>query len=721
MGPDQGRLYSRYGVFSLIIWIALSISAFTLGQFYIDSVRDNTKKQALARAGVGAEALEQVLLRSVGVTETIQSLIQTRENLLLAGNKDGAAAIADQLSGIAAAEKFGVSQVTTIGADGWTTWSSTSDFTPTWLGDLKHFQAHVDGDHGIYVSKPLVGRASKRSTVQFTRRLNKPDGGFQGVTVVSFDLLKLSQTLADLRFGEDSVSTIWSIPDGELVARSLDAEKLLGRESDPDLQALVAARHSPSGTRDITISADGRRLLQAYRVVGQLPLLATVSLDADKELADADMLATWVFVAAAGLTLFAGTLLVLLVVAAARRQSGIELELVRSESRVAEIARARISQLLSGLPAAVYGANLAPDGAVLAFTITETAQRLTGWDMCELTSHQAWESKAKDIGTADWTAYFLRVIAYGDASVEYGFVRHDAAVAWLRDQARVVSRNDDGSFSVVGYVSDITRERTIQAQAFASSKLATLGEMATGLAHELNQPIATMSLAAENAAQMLEFKGSDGIQFALQRMGRIIKQAQRARTIINHLRIFGRQENEETGPVVLRAVMDGAMALVGSALRNSEVVVDINIDNDLPPCLGQLVLAEHVIVNLMLNARDAMEANPQDRPPSLLIKAMYDSSAEKIVVEIQDNGPGIPPALIERIFQPFFTTKEVGKGTGLGLSLCHGIMASFGGGIAARNVAGGGAVFVLTFCPCITQAEDKENDAPENIGVGVAA
>jgi PAS domain S-box-containing protein len=413
-----------------------------------------------------------------------------------------------------------------------------------------------------------------------------------------------------------------------------------------------------------------------------------------------------VFLAAAGLALFAGAVLALLAMSASRRRSALQLEFLRKEAEITEMARNRIAELLSGLPAAVYSANLGRGGEVLNFTITDTAQRLTGWNATDLVSRHDWETKARAVSEADWQGYFSQITEEGDGSIEYSFMRPDGVVAWLREQARVVRRDDDG-VSIVGYVSDITRERAIQAQAFATSKLATLGEMATGLAHELNQPIATMMLAAENAANALQNKGGDGIPFALQRMTRVVDQAARARTIINHLRIFGRQTDDEAGAVSLRAVVDGALTLVESALRSSDVAVDIAVDESLSPILAQIVLAEHVVVNLILNARDAMDANPPEQPRHLLIAAHEDKVAGKVQLVVQDSGPGVPETLLDRVFEPFFTTKEVGKGTGLGLSLCHGVMHSFGGSIMVRNAPEGGAVFVVTFHRAI---EHSDND-----------
>ena len=709
------RLTYRYWCVVLVAWLVLSGLAFGCGKLYVDRVHVERQEAALARASVGVQALEQVILRSVGVMDNIQSLVQIRENLLQTGNKEGAEAIAAHIRSITANEQFGVLQVSMIGADGWLTWSSISGSAPVWLGDRPHFLAHTNGDRGIYISKPVVGRVSKRWSMQFTRRMTNPDGSFRGVAVVSFDPLHLADTMASLGFGANSVSAIWSIPEGELVSRSKDADKLLGRPADPDLPALVAAKKAPSGVHVITSSVDGRRLFQAYRVVGQLPFVATVSLDAVHELNEEDMLSTWVFLAAAGFTLFVGAVIALFVMSAARRRSGMQLELVRKEAEVTERARNRIAELLSGLPAAVYGVNLTEDGAVQGFSITDTAQRLTGWSSDELESRDDWEGRARDLTEADWHAYHHKIISEGDASIEYSFVRPDGTVVWLRDQARVVKGTEASGAWVVGYVSDITRERAIQTQAFTTSKLATLGEMATGLAHELNQPIATMALAAENAANALEHRGAEAIQFALQRMERITGQAARARAIVDHLRIFGRQSNDETGPIALKSVVDGALTLVESALRSSSVKVDVEVPDNLPLVLAQVVLAEHVVVNLILNARDAMEANPPERLRHLAINARHDPLAETVVLTIQDTGPGVPASLLDRIFEPFFTTKEVGKGTGLGLSLCHGLMNSFNGSISVANATDGGAVFAAVFrCAGVSQ-DDADAPAPRAV------
>jgi len=121
------------------------------------------------------------------------------------------------------------------------------------------------------------------------------------------------------------------------------------------------------------------------------------------------------------------------------------------------------------------------------------------------------------------------------------------------------------------------------------------------------------------------------------------------------------------------------------------------MDDALPPVFGGFALIEQVLVNIILNARDAMAANSENALRYLVLSSSVNDTAGTVSLEISDTGPGIPPSVLDRIFEPFFTTKELGKGIGLGLSICHGIMTSFGGSISAENVPGGGAMFTLIF------------------------
>ena len=375
----------------------------------------------------------------------------------------------------------------------------------------------------------------------------------------------------------------------------------------------------------------------------------------------------------------------------------LEMERCRQEARMADLAREELATLLSALPAAIYSGVLEPGGKVTHFRLKGNAERLSGWQDSEFETWQAWARKAKSVEDVVWSAHFDKVIADGSAAIEYDFRHKRGSLVRFRDQARVVGRLESGQVEVIGYISDITRDHAIRTQAMTSAKLATLGEMATGLAHEINQPFAIMSLAAENSAKMLQERGPEGIGYTIDRLHRIRDQAARARSIIDHLRIFGGKGSETKSAVRLSEIIDGALLLVGGALRASGIKVVNALDASAPPVLAGLVLAEQVAVNLMMNALDAMEKNPEGSARHLMLRSSVDDEARTVSLLISDTGPGIPSSILDRLFDPFFTTKEVGQGIGLGLSICHGIMTSFGGTIAAGNAPEGGALFTLTF------------------------
>jgi C4-dicarboxylate-specific signal transduction histidine kinase len=173
----------------------------------------------------------------------------------------------------------------------------------------------------------------------------------------------------------------------------------------------------------------------------------------------------------------------------------------------------------------------------------------------------------------------------------------------------------------------------------------------------------------------------------------VLTQGQRAGEIIRHLRGYGHAGGGEVGPVDIGKAVDGALVLAGRPLAEASVVVEMDLPGDLPKVRGRLIQVEQVLLNLMINARDAMKAVPAESRRLRIFAAMED---EEVVIHVADSGPGVAPEAIGWLFEPFFTTKAVGEGTGLGLSLCRSMMEGFGGAISVRN-AEVGAVFSLRF------------------------
>ena len=252
---------------------------------------------------------------------------------------------------------------------------------------------------------------------------------------------------------------------------------------------------------------------------------------------------------------------------------------------------------------------------------------------------------------------------------------------------------EPGAVVLVGH--DETRRLEAEALIVQSSKLIRLGEMATSMAHELNQPLNVVKMAAQSAQMEMESvsPASHGdpqigelCSFVGDRLARIVSQADRAASIIDHMRIFGRVPKGPPPVVDAVASCRAAMGFVEHQLRHSGVAVRTHLDGVPQPVRCHPVLLEQVLVNLLLNARDSLLGNRVAAPRIELTAAAADGQLDILV---HDNGPGIPAALRGRVFEPFFTTKESGKGTGLGLAVSYGIVRDSGGTLDLLDVAEG--------------------------------
>lgn len=277
---------NRYTLLSILgVWIAAAGMSWTLAERHAERVEREAESAALTRAGVAAEAIEQALVRTLEATEALHALLQAKLTLSRDGDTAGVAAIESQLQTVARREKFGVLQVAFIGAGGELSWSSVSGWSPVDLSDREHFRVHREGRRGLFVSAPLVGRASGQWSVQLTRPLWEPSGAFAGVAVVSVDPLRLSRQLAALRFSDDSSITVLRT-DGTVIAHGSRQVEQLGRRLAPDTQLMAAMAASPNGSLRMT---DGALLeptrLVGYSVLRDAPLVVTVSLGAEYEVA----------------------------------------------------------------------------------------------------------------------------------------------------------------------------------------------------------------------------------------------------------------------------------------------------------------------------------------------------------------------------------------------------------------------------------------------------
>ncbi|MGF0242085.1 ATP-binding protein [Rhodococcus sp. IEGM1300] len=236
---------------------------------------------------------------------------------------------------------------------------------------------------------------------------------------------------------------------------------------------------------------------------------------------------------------------------------------------------------------------------------------------------------------------------------------------------------------------DNTEVRRSQQQLTQSAKMATLGEMATGLAHEINQPLNVMRMAIVNVLKRLS-NGDVQIDYLTDKLNRIDSQVQRAARVVDHMRVFGRRSEIEQHPFNPLQAIEGTLSLLADGMRGKGVDLRVGEACFEVQVRGYVDQLEQVLINLMVNARDALlgkrEADREFKP-WISVQAERDEHSVRLWVE--DNGGGIDPRLLEKIFEPFFTTKPVGVGTGLGLSVSYGIIENMGGRLSVSNSAEG--------------------------------
>ncbi len=227
--------------------------------------------------------------------------------------------------------------------------------------------------------------------------------------------------------------------------------------------------------------------------------------------------------------------------------------------------------------------------------------------------------------------------------------------------------------------------KTTQAQLIQSEKLSAVGQFVAGVAHELNNPLTSVIGFADLLQHTeLEAKYQSYVDH-------IAKNATRCHKIVNSLLGFSRQHEPERKPVHLNELADAVLEIVSYDLRTSNIAVTKEYQSDLPSIRGDSHQLQQVVLNIISNARQAMEAFRRDGK-IILRTGCTDTS---VWLRIKDNGPGIPRDILTRIFDPFFTTKPQGKGTGLGLSLSYGIMQEHHGRIYAESQPGEGTEFIL--------------------------
>jgi len=224
-----------------------------------------------------------------------------------------------------------------------------------------------------------------------------------------------------------------------------------------------------------------------------------------------------------------------------------------------------------------------------------------------------------------------------------------------------------------------------QIQLLQNEKMASLGKLAAGVAHQLNNPLGGIMLYSRLIQEEYELG-----EPAKDDLSRILKDAERCRDTVKELLVFSRQTRQEKQLHDINKALSRTLFLLEKQVLFQNILIETRLSSDIPLVLGDIQQLNHVFMNVILNAAQAMDGRGK-----LIISTRLSPDGEKVIIEISDTGPGISEDVLPHVFEPFYTTKEEGKGTGLGLSLAYGIVESHQGRIVAKNSPDQGSVFVI--------------------------
>jgi PAS domain S-box-containing protein len=316
--------------------------------------------------------------------------------------------------------------------------------------------------------------------------------------------------------------------------------------------------------------------------------------------------------------------------------------------------------------------------------VSSRVQEVLGCKSEDILEKKISETQAR---SSELVALFREVVSGNQAiaSVEYGTRSRDGSGRTMRASASQLFDADSKLAGVIISLRDITTEKKFEQQLIQSERLAAMGAMIGGVAHELNNPL-TSILGVSELLQDSQTTDSARKQIAI-----LQQQARRAAEIVHNLTYFSTPPTPGKTRVNIADIVERTLNLHAYSLRKNNITVDYVRENGLPYAQGDPHQLMQVFLNLILNAEQAIRA-ARDRGT---LRIRLGVNGATVWASFLDDGPGIPPDILSNIFDPFYTTKRPGRGTGLGLSICKSVMKEHNGSVEAANAPGGGAVFTV--------------------------
>lgn len=540
------------------------------------------------------------------------------------------------------------------------------------------------------LSATSYGRLSGQPRFFISRKIVSPTGTLLGVVAVGLEADFFATFYQQMALGPDSSVALFR-DDGTLLATSLPDQKLGARFDQTLLQRLVES--GQSGKAVLThgdfpaFSGSGSTSIVVAARLANLPAYVTVAIG------ESTFLAPWrdrnLLIVAIGLLLTALTIL-----------AGLRMARLIEQTKTAA-REASERQVLAAIVDTPTAMTAVVDRQGKVIHANSLFRRLLGAGNDGVVTDALYNPALEGVepllmfvnGQAPTAEVDLRLVLSGDQTRR------------LRFSLSRQSLPDSGECVVLVGHDETLRHQAERAIAL-SGKLVTLGEITTGIAHELSQPLNVIRMAAQNAlAEARSEPEPVGVDdedageplptmsdqefrdFATTKLDRIMVQVDRAAAVISRMRIFSRTTREGPKLFDLRDACRGAIALTAQRYRATGIAVQERLGDEPLTMTGHQPLVEQVLVAILGNARDVLAEMPrQDREVVVSTTRRPDG---RLIVRVSDNGPGVPEAVRDRIFEPFFTTKPEGQGTGLGLAVAYGIVRDAGGSLTLEPGEGG--------------------------------
>ena len=540
---------------------------------------------------------------------------------------------------------------------------SLTEFAPTNILDREFFQTHRQSDtHKLLISEPVLGRVSGRWAITLTRRLNNRDGSFGGIAAISIEPRYLTRLFETTALGAFDVMSL-VLTNGVSLARRR-GESISFGEDISQSQLLVEQRARPHGNYIGPGGLDGRTRIFSFRTMRDYPVIVTVgTLESDalaavraRERAYQWAAIFFTVLVAAGCTL--GILL-----------------LARND-RTSQTLREQAS-LLDKAQDAIVVTDLQRR---LTFW-NKSAERLYGWAAPEVMGKVVTDLFYPDGDAREVRQAFNDVLLNGEWTGELQPQTKFGRRLIIESRWTLVRDGAGEPRSILSINTDVTDRRQLEQQFYRAQRLESIGTLAGGIAHDLNNVLAPIILGIGILNERLTDDDSREV------MATITSSAKRGAEMVSQVLSFARgREGRRVEIKVPDLIADVVRIARDTFPKNIEIVTDL--EAQLPLIIGDPTQFHQVLLNLCVNARDVMGDGGR-----LTLSAKARGGA--VVMCVEDTGPGIPSSLIDKIFDPFFTTKEAGKGTGLGLSTSQTIVRSHGGKIEVFSEPPHGARFEI--------------------------